>query len=384
MGLFGIFGKKQERRYTIDGAASEIQKELENIQNKNKAEIEATASRVRSELKQLRQLIKEFDAKETPDFAKRSENVKQRFCEIAAKQLESEMPQEPAELLRATSDMLNGLGGLTQRQILHINFFFKEDFSPIGRKMKEIEQILRIESSGGDYNRTVMLYQRLKSDEAKIKDLGDSVNPLEEKIRELNRKLDDAKSGSIAEPSNSHLLRIRKSLEEVKQEIDSFLPVQKLLKKYAYARQLKDPIIDEYINSPSVALLLDEQLKIIEYVAEASTMFSELNEAKRDAILRGRLLLGEKRKELEKIMKKGLEESAHYDEEKGKYDRAVSEKRNAVSRIEQEMREAQKELNNTQAEKKETEDRLTRARVEFCTLAGKLLDAGVGQEFSTS
>lgn len=376
MGLFGIFSKK-EKKYSIDEAASEIQKELESIQSKNKNQMENVARRIRLELNQLHQMVKEFAAKETPEFAKRSENVKERFCEIAAKQLVS-VPEEPGELLRSTSNLLNNIGGLTQRQILHINIFFKEDFLPIGRKMREIGHLLRLDNMGGDYAKAMEIYQKIKLAETKVNDLSDPPGPLEETIKELKQRHDEEEKVKITEPDNLHLIRIRKSLEEIRQEIDSFLPVQKLLKKYAYAMHLKDAMIDEYINSPSAALLLDEDLKIIEYVAEASGMFSELNEGKREAILRGRLLLGEKRKELEKIMKKELEESAGYEEEKSKYNRAMAEKRNTISRIEQEMREAQKELDDMAAEKKEAEEEIAKNRVEFCMLAGKLLGANVG------
>lgn len=376
MGLFGIFSKK-EKKYSIDEAASEIQKELESIQSKNKNQMENVARRIRLELNQLHQMVKEFAAKETPEFAKRSENVKERFCEIAAKQLVS-VPEEPGELLRSTSNLLNNIGGLTQRQILHINIFFKEDFLPIGRKIREIGHLLRLDNMGGDYAKAMEIYQKIKLAETKVNDLSDPPGPLEETIKELKQRHDEEEKVKITEPDNLHLIRIRKSLEEIRQEIDSFLPVQKLLKKYAYAMHLKDAMIDEYINSPSAALLLDEDLKIIEYVAEASGMFSELNEGKREAILRGRLLLGEKRKELEKIMKKELEESAGYEEEKSKYNRAMAEKRNTISRIEQEMREAQKELDDMAAEKKEAEEEIAKNRVEFCMLAGKLLGANVG------
>lgn len=376
MGLFGIFSKK-EKKYSIDEAASEIQKELESIQSKNKNQMENVARRIRLELNQLHQMVKEFAAKETPEFAKRSENVKERFCEIAAKQLVS-VPEEPGELLRSTSNLLNNIGGLTQRQILHINIFFKEDFLPMGRKIREIGHLLRLDNMGGDYAKAMEIYQKIKLAETKVNDLSDPPGPLEETIKELKQRHDEEEKVKITEPDNLHLIRIRKSLEEIRQEIDSFLPVQKLLKKYAYAMHLKDAMIDEYINSPSAALLLDEDLKIIEYVAEASGMFSELNEGKREAILRGRLLLGEKRKELEKIMKKELEESAGYEEEKSKYNRAMAEKRNTISRIEQEMREAQKELDDMAAEKKEAEEEIAKNRVEFCMLAGKLLGANVG------
>ena len=383
MGLFGIF-KKEKKTYTINEAAEMIQKQLDEIQSKNKNQMGDTAKRIRIELKQLEQLVKEFAAKETPEFAKRSENVKERFCTIAKKQLESlqqtdaegGIQLDPGELLRAAGDLLNNIGGLTQRQILHINVFFKTDFAPIGRKMKDIEQVLKIDSSGGDYSRAIMIHQKIASTEKRIGDLDDA-SSLENKIKDLNHRHGEEEKLKITEPDNLHLARIRKSLEEIKQELNSFLPVQKLLKKYAYARQLKDPMIEEYINSPTSAILLDEDLKIIGYVDEASKMFSELNENKLDAILRGRLLLNEKRKELEKIMKKELDESARYDDEKDVYDRAMSEKRGRVSAIEQEIKDVQKQLDELKEERKELENELATIRVEFCMLTGKLLGAEV-------
>jgi len=375
MGLFDkLFGKQQEKTYSIDEAATELQKQLDEIQNKNKTQTEAAAARVRQELNQLGQLVKEFASKPTPEFAKRSENVKERFCTIAIRQLNN-IPEEPGELLNTAGNLLNTLGGLTQRQILHINIFFKDDFSPIGRKMKELEQLLKMDESGKDHRHAVQLYQKIKSLEVR-EDV--PVEPLERFIAEMSERLESAKGETIDEPKNEHLARIRKSLEELRQEINSFLPVQKLLKKYAYAKHLKDPMIEEYIDSPSSALIMDEHLKIIDYVEEASKMFSELNQSKLDAILRGRLLLNEKRKELEKVMKKELDESANYEEEKRAYDKLVSEKRNKLAMLEQEIKETQKQLEEAREEKKELEEELTKTRVEFCMLGGKLLNGSVG------
>ena len=241
--------------------------------------------------------------------------------------------------------------------------------------MKELEQLLRMDDSGKDHRHAVQLYQKIKSLEVR-EDV--PVEPLEKFIESAKERLESAKGEAIDEPKNEHLGRIRKSLEELRQEINSFLPVQKLLKKYAYAKHLKDPMIEEYIDSPSSALIMDENLKIIDYVDEASKMFSELNQSKLDAILRGRLLLNEKRKELEKIMKKELDESASYEEEKRSYDKLVSEKRNKLAMIEQEIKETQKQLEEAKEEKKELEEELTKSRVEFCMLGGKLLNGNVG------
>ena len=377
MGILSkIFGEKEEKKYSIDEAAAAIQKQLDGIQSRNKSQMQDAANKIRAELKQLRQIVKEFAAKETPEFAKRSENVKDRFCTIAMKQLDTNMPEEPAALIQTSRNLLNTLGGLTQRQILHINVFFKDDFAPIGRKMKEIENLLKLDNMGGDYGRAIELHQRLGILEKKTNEPDFSCQ-LEDKIKELNQKLSEEERIIVTEPDASQLAKTRKDLQEIRQDIDSFLPVQKLLKKYLYAKQIKSPMLDEYINSPSLAILDDADLSIVGYVAEASTMFSELNEKKLDAILKGKLLLNEKKKELERLIEKEQKEELEYQKKGESYSRASSEKHNNISAVEQEIKDTQKQLEEAQAEKKDLNEELTKTRVEFCMIAEKLLNAEV-------
>ena len=376
MGILSkIFGEKEEKKYSIDEAAAAIQKQLDGIQSRNKSQMQDAANKIRAELKQLRQIVKEFAAKETPEFAKRSENVKDRFCTIAMKQLDTNMPEEPAALIQTSRNLLNTLGGLTQRQILHINVFFKDDFAPIGRKMKEIENLLKLDNMGGDYGRALELRQRLGILNGKINEL--DTDNIEDKIKELNQNLSEEEKTVVTEPDASQLAKTRKDLQEIRQDIDSFLPVQKLLKKYLYAKQIKSPMLDEYINSPSLAILEDADLSIVEYVAEASTMFSELNEKKLDAILKGKLLFNEKKKQLERLIEKEQKEELEYQKERESYSRASSEKHNNISAVEQEIKDTQKQLEEAQAEKKDLNEELTKTRVEFCMIAGKLLNAEV-------
>lgn len=373
--VFG-FGKKQ-KTYSIEAAAALIERELEIIQHKNKAQLEATATRVRAELQQLRQLIKEFDSKPTPEFAVRSENVKYRFCTMAMKQLDTEMPTEPGEFLRYANNLLNTIGGLTQRQILHINMFFKDDFAPVGRKLKDIEQLLKVKESGGEYMRVTALYQRIKAMEKRPDELDEAITTMQEKVIGLNRALNTEKQDSPQHPENENLERTRKQIQVIKQEIDSFLPVQKLLKKYAYAKQLKDPLINEYINSPSAAILNDDDLEIIQNVSEASKMFHELSENKRDSIVNGRTSLQQKKEALEAMMKQEREQYYHYEREKDTHSRTLSEKNNRITSIEQEIKETQKQIEEAQIEIREVRNEFDRAREEFRGLAQKLLDVAV-------
>lgn len=371
---FFRFGQKQ-KTYAIDEAASLIKQQLDETQSKNKSQMLFAAERLRSELRQLHHIIKEFAAAEVPETAKRSGNVKDRFCSVALRQL-ADMPQDPSALLEAAGSMLNTLGGLTQRQMMHINIFFREGFAPIARKMKEIERLMPEQSDSG-HRRAFMLYQKLGSLEAKIRETGASISKLEEKRAGLSRHLDGEKNKAFQEPDDKKLKEARKALQEARQDIDSFLPVQKLLKKYIYATKIKDRLLEMYINSPSSAILLDGDLSIVEHVDAASKIFPKLNERKRDAIINGRRLLEEKRAVLEQAMKKENEEAAKYLEERERYSRLVTERQKKISSIENELREVSRRVEEITPERKELQDEVIKTRGEFCMIASKLVGAEV-------
>ena len=372
-----FFGFGQKQSYTMGEAVSLINKQLDETQNKNKSQLLSAAERARAEFKQLRSIIGQFASKDVPEVAKRSGNVKERFCSVALRQLDAEMPQDAALFIQAAGSMLNTLGGLTQRQMLHINVFFRDDFTPIARKMKEIEQILVFNQSGSEHRRASMLHQKLGLLEAKSKEAAAPISRLEERKTNLSQQLDEEQGKTYQEPDDEQLRESRKIMEEARQDIDSFLPVQKLLKKYVYARQIKDRLIEAYISSPSSAILQDSELKIIDYVSNASGMFSELNENKRNSILNGKAFLMEKSMALQEAIKRNGEEAAKYQEEKDRYARLLSEKQRRISSLETGMKEATKQLDETKLERKELQEDAIKTRDEFCALASKLLNGVV-------
>ena len=370
MKLFS-FGKK--KTYAIAEAAEIIKKQIEIAQEKNKSQTEAAEKRLREELGQLRRIVDEFAAKPTPELARRSENVKERFCSVAARQLEN-MPQD--SLIQWTGSLMNSLGGLTQRQMLHINIFFREDFAPIAKKMREIEGLLALDNNN-DYSRAYALYQKMASAEAKGKELESISGELEKRKTLACQRLDAEREKTHAEPGSEAIEKAKRAVQETRQEIDSFLPVQKLLKKYAYAKQLREPLIEAYISSPSSALLLDKDIEIIGHISEASKTFSELNEAKKGAILGGKEFLFRSRKALENSMKEYDKEAKDYMEEKERHGRLLAEKQRVIMSLESELKDAARDMEEAASERKESTNEAIKSRLEFAALASKLLDADV-------
>ena len=76
-------------------------------------------------------------------------------------------------------------------------------------------------------------------------------------------------------------------------------------------------------------------------------------------------------------MKKELAESANYEDEKSKQSRALSERQNKISQIDQDLKEAQRQLEEEKTQRSQLEEEKTKTRIEFCMLAGKLLNGQV-------
>ena len=165
MGFLDVFRAK-EKRYPLHEAMEIIEKELERLDKENLEQANRDAMMVESEIRQLLVLIDEFSRKPTPELGKSSENVKERFCLLSRKQLASlgtPDKSRPQEFLRAVRSALDSLGGLTQRQVLHINFFFKEDFKPAGKKINEISSIISGAAGVTDHHKAVEMNMKLAS-----------------------------------------------------------------------------------------------------------------------------------------------------------------------------------------------------------------------------
>ncbi len=376
-----IFGSPPEE-YSLDKAMEIIQKDLALHESADEEDAYKTSSQVHTAFAELSQLIREFSEKEVPEFAKSSANVKERFCSLALRQISTEKPSRDsaAEYIQSCRSIINNLGGLTQRQFLHISFFFKEDFRPVAKKVSEINGLIDKKHSSSDFHKAEALYRRIKELGEQKKALHDSVSANEEKLNQLKARQLPALA---KEPDNYDLNKAETKLRNVKQEIDSFLAVQKLLKKYEYVQKTNDELLAAYIESPSSALIKDEDLRIVKFIGEALALVKEgkidtdMPEKKIEAVLNAYDYLKIKRAELAEAFHLVKEEKEKYQKAKEHFEASLHARTNELAKLEGETKHIGKLIESAKKEEVAASSELARTRAELCILASKILNANV-------
>ena len=386
MGFFGkIFGSAPVKEYRLDEAMVIIERESEANRSKNSEELYQTALKIYTEMSQLASDIDEFSRKETPELAKSSANVKERFCSLSTRQLNSAVKPDhnnPAEFIRFARSLFDSLGGLTQRQMIHINFFFKEDFKPVAKKINEINTLLQPAQEGDDHAKALSLYRKMKHLEEQKKALDESVLTNEENLKKLESRRHDLPVLS-QQPGSHELDRAENKLKAIRQEIDSTLAIQKLLKKYAYSENLKDPLLEIYVESPSRAILDDGELKIIDYTKKAAELVTagkietDIPEKKINAVAGGGQFLSAKRGELIEANKMATAARERFNDEKERFEASIKNRTNILAEIDGEIKDLNKITEAERSRDEEVPREVARTRAELCMLASKLLGATV-------
>lgn len=209
--------------------------------------------------------------------------VKDRFCVTARQQLASvETPakeiNEIREFLNKTHTLINNLGNLTQRQLMHIQFFFKQDFIPVSKKMKQINSKINearnILRSRLEVAKIKELYKKVKELDRSIIEKGSKSAVIKKGIERLEKDIEDTKKNiskldtSDYEKTSQATASLENKRSIIEQKITSFLSVEKLLKKLVH-EQGGSALINLYIESPVKALLEDKELAITKFVRQA-------------------------------------------------------------------------------------------------------------------
>lgn len=277
--LKGIF---HEKELTLEHAL----KRLKNDAGKHEKETLDSAYRLsgkaHSEFQALCALLEDFEKTDVQEKrARASKSVKDRFCAYAKNQISAlGMPEKDMEDIRKfvseASGVINSLGGLTPKQMMHIKFFFAEDIRPVSAKIGEISALLdeakKLATRKKPYSEIKKMLARTEELDNAIKNNTDSIGNSKSRAAKLktdsgslSNEIDkiDTKGFAIAEGLLTES-ESRKSL--VQQEIDSYLAFDRALKILKHERNVKNPLLDAYISSPSSALLEDETLRIVNFM----------------------------------------------------------------------------------------------------------------------
>ena len=242
------------------------------------------------ELRELDELFERLSNKEISDVrVKKEKKLVERYCSVSRQQVTSlQMPDKnlpaTAAFIKACANLSTELGRLSQREALRIRYFFEDEFRRTAEKVKAIDeqaqQAMQRLSALDTHDKVRQLKGESESLGTQRSDvekrhavlvgrLADQQQNLGEAHKEqarLSRQLADY------EEQQKKLGQKQHTVEIMKQDADTYLSISRLLKRLRHDRMKDDSLLNEYIQTPHVALLKDEALKICDYIAEALTL----------------------------------------------------------------------------------------------------------------
>ncbi len=314
-----IFGEQERKKVSIDDAIKIIEGQRSEKTRHTIDESYSYALQIYSEIQALRGMISAFkNAKIEEKKAKASNDVKDRFCLYSEKQLSAtEKPEKDLdkinEFLYRTERTFTSLGGLTQKQMMHIGFFFKGEISAISRKAVLINDlVLRAKKcidSLGEYEsfyrvreEITFLKQKASLMENEKSSAGNVSERMKADIKNIENDIDriDIKQLNEAEKESAEAESQKGAIE---QELISLLAIEKTLKKLRHHKNLSDNLLDAYISSPIAALIVDNEMKIFQFIEQAISLASRLEAGAKSMLKLKRIVekkdyINKKRKEL--------------------------------------------------------------------------------------
>ncbi len=279
----GVFHKNEEAM-PLEKALERVNAGIESHKREALHNVYGRTEKIHSGLRELYGLLDAFEQAEVRDKrAKASESVKDRFCKYAKDQIiPLAKPEKDMEAVKAfigeASAVMQSLGGLTPKQMMHIKFFFSDEIGPVSKKIAEINSLLeethKLASPEklGAFLRIRKTAGRIEELDAKIKESLAAIEATKSMIETLKKGMESICAGiSSIDTRNFSVARDlisdaenRKSLAE--QSADSYLAFGRALKKLKHEKNMNDTLLDAYIESPGKALLADEDLRIIRFM----------------------------------------------------------------------------------------------------------------------
>jgi len=376
-----IFNEKDEElqeELLLDNALKQLNTKIENSKNEVLENTHRISTEIYSKLKDLHVLLSTLEKEDLEDKrGKASKDIKDRFCSVAKQQISSiENPEKDFDdvnkFLNDVSNTLNNLGGLTPKQMLHIKFFFAEQSRNIPKRTDEIRNLVNearkeIEIHDAEYIKIKTLRYEIEEINTDIKEKSGAINDSENYLDNLRNRV-EILSEELKKINTDSIETARKGLEEIEkrkrqsqQEADSYLDIERLIKKLKYEKKINDYILDAYVESPSKALIMDAELKIIDSIKEGLKLYNEdkididkkkaekaeeiLNNPQKLKELRKNILdsekeLAEKEKELEKLLplankRKNIEKEKVFSEEAlKKAENTIKSLKNEIAQLE--------------------------------------------------
>ncbi len=263
---------------------------MSRLEDFRKKSLEDTAERayervsyILDEVESLLSLVKELEKANPEGIQPGPKAVKERFCSTAKKQLESlEKPEKNIDSIRdfinKAYSIIHNLGGLTERQGMHVKFFFHEDFKPLGKKAKElsatVDETRRLLMDDPAYIKIANLSKQMEElgkaraeKSSKIPVIKNGIERVEDEIQRISKEIEGIDIKGF-DSCRKDIEALEKKKGIISQKITSMLSIEKLLKKLVHERGGSELLV-KYIESPLEALLKDNEMRIKDFVRQA-------------------------------------------------------------------------------------------------------------------
>lgn len=312
------------------------------------------------ELAELKDLLHALSKKEiTEERVKNQKAIVDRYVAISNEQIKHiQLPEKSIDDVKAfikkCEDLVEQMARVSPREALRMKFFFEEDFSKISQKLKNVENTIRsVREKFSLVDKHYDLRNLDKEEGAlnvKTRSLDDKIDTEKNKLEALSKTLKENELQRLKtqneisrfEEQEKLLDHKRARLSQLRQDTDNYLSIYRLLKKYKHDRFAEDVLLEQYIQSPSSALIKDEKLRIFDIITEALTLPIEDKKlfAKAKSIERKKLL--QLRADMIKIMQTEEKERKEVEEK-------LEPLKNERSKIDDKIKYTQKELQETEA-----------------------------------
>jgi hypothetical protein len=262
---------------------------------------------------------------------------------------------------------------------MYIKAFFEQDFQPVLKKVREIETLLAgSQDEAADYRKATRFYKKMLDLEEQKKRIHSERIVSEEKKGSLQKRLSGISGIDPGSVDESSLGDARRRAASLRQEIDSFLSLQKLFKKYQHDHDVKDSLLEEYIKSPSNALLMDESLKILDFTRDAfSKCPDSLPEKKVSTVLEGSIYLRVVKEDLEQALEVLKREEEQIRQQKSSVESAASARQLEIKNLEAQIKNCDKTMDEAHEKYGKYNSEISKIRADLCMLASGLVGGTV-------
>jgi peptidoglycan hydrolase CwlO-like protein len=238
-------------------------------------------------------LLRLRDKKSGDKRAYSSNKIKDQFCNKAVNKIRTiEKPKKDFDDIRRfvfnSQSVLSDINSITPRQVIHMDFFFKDDMQQLAINLKKLDRsiqeailvldldtINKINYLSVIKNSVFDAISNVEEGKTAVENKKREIRETRERIGKLTELMEETDT-SVLENLREEVFLLDAKLKEIKQELDSELgPLKRLFLKYKHYKNLDNTLLDMYVETPSRAFLADKKLLLKEILEEAVALHKD-------------------------------------------------------------------------------------------------------------